>query len=92
MYFPQDPNRLPSSGGYCPGAPYCAPIKPMAHGRFATYPIAVFAQRGFAVLRPNVRGSAGYGRDFRYANARDWGGGDAQDVTSGVAAMVTSCA
>jgi dipeptidyl aminopeptidase/acylaminoacyl peptidase len=57
-------------------------------GRFATYPIAVFAQRGYAVLRPNVRGSAGYGRDFRYANARDWGGGDAQDVISGVAALV----
>lgn len=57
-------------------------------GRLATYPIAVFAQRGFAVLRPNVRGSAGYGRDFRYANTRDWGGGDARDVLAGVAALV----
>ena len=57
-------------------------------GRFATYPIAVFAQRGFAVLRPNVRGSAGYGRNFRYANVRDWGGGDFRDVMAGVDAMV----
>ncbi len=57
-------------------------------GRFATYPIAVFAQHGFAVLRPNVRGSAGYGRDFRYANVRDWGGGDARDVLAGVDALV----
>lgn len=57
-------------------------------GRFATYPINVFAQRGFAVLRPNVRGSAGYGRDFRYANYRDWGGGDAGDVMAGVDALV----
>ena len=57
-------------------------------GRFATYPIATFAQRGFAVLRPNVRGSAGYGRDFRYANVRDWGGGDARDVLAGVDALV----
>jgi dipeptidyl aminopeptidase/acylaminoacyl peptidase len=53
-------------------------------GRFATYPIAVFADRGFAVLRPNVRGSAGYGRDFRYANLRDWGGGDFRDVMAGI--------
>jgi dipeptidyl aminopeptidase/acylaminoacyl peptidase len=57
-------------------------------GRLATYPIAVFAQRGFAVLRPNVRGSAGYGRDFRYANVRDWGGGDARDVVAGVEELV----
>lgn len=57
-------------------------------GRLATYPIAVFAQHGFAVLRPNVRGSSGYGRDFRYANMRDWGGGDFRDVMAGVDAMV----
>jgi dipeptidyl aminopeptidase/acylaminoacyl peptidase len=53
-------------------------------GRLSTYPIAVFAQRGFAVLRPNVRGSSGYGRDFRYANLRDWGGGDHGDVMAGI--------
>ena len=53
-------------------------------GRFATYPIGVFAQQGFAVLRPNVRGSSGYGRDFRYANAGDWGGGDFRDVMAGI--------
>ena len=57
-------------------------------GRFATYPIAVLAQRGFAVLRPNVRGSSGYGRDFRYANMRDWGGGDFRDMMAGVDALV----
>jgi dipeptidyl aminopeptidase/acylaminoacyl peptidase len=57
-------------------------------GRFATYPIAVFAQRGFAVLRPNVRGSSGYGRDFRYANVRDWGGGDYRDAMAGIDALV----
>ncbi len=57
-------------------------------GSLATYPINVFAQRGFAVLRPNVRGSAGYGRDFRYATFQDWGGGDTQDVLAGVDALV----
>ncbi len=48
------------------------------------YPIAIFADRGYAVLRVNPRGSSGYGRKFRYANYRDWGGGDYKDIMSGV--------
>lgn len=48
------------------------------------YPIAVFSARGYAVLRVNPRGSSGYGRTFRYANYQDWGGGDYQDIMSGV--------
>jgi dipeptidyl aminopeptidase/acylaminoacyl peptidase len=53
-------------------------------GMPSPYPIPVFASRGYAVLRCNVRGSSGYGRGFRYANYRDWGGGDYQDIMSGV--------
>jgi dipeptidyl aminopeptidase/acylaminoacyl peptidase len=52
------------------------------------YPVAIFAGRGYAVLRCNVRGSSGYGREFRYANYRDWGGGDYRDIMSGVDALV----
>ena len=52
------------------------------------YPIAAFASEGYAVLRCNVRGSSGYGHDFRYANYGDWGGGDYQDIMSGVDAMI----
>jgi dipeptidyl aminopeptidase/acylaminoacyl peptidase len=52
------------------------------------YPIAAFASEGYAVLRCNVRGSSGYGREFRYANYNDWGGGDYQDIMSGVDALV----
>ena len=48
------------------------------------YPVAIFASRGYAVLRVNPRGSSGYGRAFRYANYRDWGGGDYRDIMSGV--------
>ena len=48
------------------------------------YPVAAFAARGYAVLRVNPRGSSGYGRDFRYANYRDWGGGDYQDIMTGI--------
>jgi dipeptidyl aminopeptidase/acylaminoacyl peptidase len=52
------------------------------------YPIAAFAARGYAVLRCNVRGSSGYGREFRYANYGDWGGGDYRDIISGVDALI----
>jgi dipeptidyl aminopeptidase/acylaminoacyl peptidase len=48
------------------------------------YPLAAFAARGYAILRPNPRGSSGYGKAFRQANINDWGGGDYQDVMSGV--------
>jgi len=53
-------------------------------GRFSIYPIAAFAARGYAVLRPNPRGSSGYGKEFRYANVADWGGKDFADDMSGV--------
>ena len=53
-------------------------------GYRGAYPIAAFADRGYAVLRCNVRGSSGYGRDFRYANYGDWGGGDYEDIMSGI--------
>jgi dipeptidyl aminopeptidase/acylaminoacyl peptidase len=48
------------------------------------YPVATFAGRGYAVLRPNPRGSSGYGAKFRYANYGDWGGGDFKDLMAGV--------
>ncbi len=49
-----------------------------------TYPLAAFAAQGWAVLRCNIRGSSGYGRQFRYANLKDWGGRDFQDLMAGV--------
>jgi len=49
-----------------------------------TYPIAAFAEAGYAVLRPNPRGSTGYGTEFRMANRADWGGKDYKDLMAGV--------
>lgn len=48
------------------------------------YPIAAWGSQGWAVLRPNPRGSGGYGKRFRYANYADWGGGDYRDIMAGV--------
>ncbi|MEI8017835.1 MAG: S9 family peptidase [Schlesneria sp.] len=53
-------------------------------GSAGTYPIAAFASKGYAILRPNPRGSSGYGTTFRHANYNDWGGGDFRDVMTGV--------
>ncbi|MBI1358355.1 MAG: prolyl oligopeptidase family serine peptidase [Acidobacteria bacterium] len=53
-------------------------------GARGLYPVAAFASEGFAVLRPNPRGSSGYGQKFRLANVDDWGGGDYEDVMAGV--------
>jgi dipeptidyl aminopeptidase/acylaminoacyl peptidase len=53
-------------------------------GMPSPYTIPLFSDRGYAVLRCNVRGSSGYGRKFRYANYQDWGGGDYRDIMSGV--------
>jgi dipeptidyl aminopeptidase/acylaminoacyl peptidase len=53
-------------------------------GARGLYPIATFASEGYAVLRPNPRGSSGYGIKFRTANINDWGGGDYEDIMSGV--------
>lgn len=46
------------------------------------------AEQGVAVLRVNPRGSSGYGRDFRFANYGDWGGGDFGDIMAGVDLLI----
>lgn len=53
-------------------------------GGRGVYPLATFAARGYAILRPNPRGSSGYGTQFRRANINDWGVGDYQDLMTGV--------
>ena len=53
-------------------------------GAAGIYMLQTFAQKGYAVLRANPRGSTGYGKDFRYANVRDWCFGDYEDLMQGV--------
>ena len=52
------------------------------------YPIIQWLNKGALVLRPNYRGSAGYGEDFRKLNVNNLGVGDAWDVESGVDHLV----
>jgi dipeptidyl aminopeptidase/acylaminoacyl peptidase len=47
-----------------------------------------FVGQGWAVLRPNPRGSTGRGADFAAANRNDMGGGDYRDIMGGANAVI----
>ena len=49
---------------------------------------AFMVGHGWAVLRPNPRGSSSYGTKFSAANKNDLGGGDYRDVMAGVDAAL----
>jgi len=50
--------------------------------------VAFLVGHGWAVLRPNPRGSSNYGVRFAAANKNDLGGGDYRDVMAGVDAVL----
>jgi dipeptidyl aminopeptidase/acylaminoacyl peptidase len=52
------------------------------------YATQALAAKGYAILRPNPRGSNGYGAAFRRANMRDWGGMDWLDVNAGIDKLI----
>ena len=54
------------------------------HDAFANFLVG----HGWAVLRPNPRGSSTYGVKFAAANKNDLGGGDYQDIMAGVDALL----
>ena len=81
--------------GYRPGTR--VPLLTFVHGgpasRFdqgflgylgTTYAPQTLAAAGFAVLRPNPRGSGGYGLAFRAANLADWTAMPWMDVEAGI--------
>ena len=83
--------------GYQPGRRY--PTMAVIHGgpsgvwteAFGAtwyHPAQVYAAQGWLVFQPNIRGSSGYGDKFQGANYRDWGGGDYQDIQSGLDDLV----
>ncbi len=71
------------------------PLIVMPHGGPAAYDAIgfdfmaqFFASRGYLVLQPNFRGSAGYGDAFRRAGDGEWGGKMQDDVTDGVKVLI----
>ncbi len=49
-----------------------------------------YASVGYAVLQPNYRGSAGYGREFREAGYGQWGNKMLSDIADGMSALAAS--
>jgi dipeptidyl aminopeptidase/acylaminoacyl peptidase len=60
----------------------------LEYDRYYTFPVEQFAACGALVLRPNFRGSGGYGERFRSLNRRALGLADAPDVLAGVDHLV----
>ncbi|NIJ50090.1 alpha/beta fold hydrolase [Rhizomicrobium electricum] len=62
---------------------------PMARDQIGFDWMAQFlANRGYAVLQPNFRGSDGYGHKFLKAGYGEWGGKMQDDVTDGVKKLI----
>ena len=62
---------------------------PWARDAWGYNPIAqFFANRGYAVLMPNFRGSTGYGKKFLNAGNGEWGRKMQDDVTWGVKYLI----
>jgi dipeptidyl aminopeptidase/acylaminoacyl peptidase len=63
---------------------------PWGRDQWGYNPLAqFFANRGYAVLMPNFRGSTGYGRKFLDAGNLEWGRKMQDDLTWGVKYMVS---
>lgn len=97
-YRARDGHKIPSILTIPPGAELKEkhPTIIMPHGGPETYDAVgfdwlaqFFANRGYAVLQPNFRGSDGFGSAFRIAGHGEWGRGVMQhDITDGVGAMI----
>jgi dipeptidyl aminopeptidase/acylaminoacyl peptidase len=63
---------------------------PWGRDSWGYHPIAQFlANRGYAVLMPNFRGSDGFGKKFLNAGNKQWGtGGMQHDITDGVQYLI----
>jgi dipeptidyl aminopeptidase/acylaminoacyl peptidase len=62
---------------------------PWARDEWGYNPLAqFFANRGYAVLMMNFRGSTGYGKNFLNAGNREWGRKMQDDITWGVRRLV----
>ena len=70
---------------YVPGKKYPTILRPHGGPTEQTdaefdFPAQLLAAKGYVVLRPNYRGSTGYGQAFSEAIYADWGNKDYQDL------------
>ncbi len=97
-YKARDGLEIPAYVTSPPGATSAnAPLIVLPHGGPAsrdTYDFDYLAQflasRGYVVLQPQFRGSAGFGHAFEKAGAGEWGGKMQTDLLDGVAALAAA--
>lgn len=86
-----EPPRLDRSRRYPVifGNMYSNTVRNRWETRFAALQQYLAVERGYIVVQVDVRGSTGYGREFREAFLMDWGGGDLEDIESAVEYLTT---
>jgi len=96
-YKARDGRKIPSVVTMPPGKQLGdkLPLIVMPHGGPEAYDAIgfdymaqYFANRGYMVLQPNFRGSAGFGIDHLEAGYGEWGGKMQDDVTDGVELLI----
>jgi len=55
----------------------------------SSFTVQIFAAHGYAVFQPNFRGSTTYGLKFLDADRFDLGGGDMQDILTGIEHLIS---
>lgn len=71
------------------GPVYAYTVRNQWRGLYSAFEQFLAIDRGYIGLQVDVRGSTGYGREFRDALLRDYGGIDVEDLHSGVEYMKT---
>jgi len=69
------------------GPVYSNTVRNRWAGLYATLQQYLAIEKGYIVVQVDVRGSTGYGRDFREKFLNDWGGQDLEDLESAVEYM-----
>lgn len=98
-YAARDGQEITAIATFPPGADLATaanlPLVALPHGGPATYDAVrfdwmaqYFASRGYLVLQPNFRGSAGHGLKFLQAGDGEWGAKMQDDVTDGVNMLI----
>ncbi len=66
------------------GPVYSNTVRNRWAGLYGTLQQLLAIEHGYIVVQVDVRGSTGYGREFREKFLMDWGGGDLEDLESAV--------
>lgn len=88
LYLPRNERFTAPEGELPPLLVSVNPVPTMAASPGVDTTIEFWTSRGFAVLRPNTRGSTGFGRAYREALSGKWGQLDVSDCEDAVKNLV----